>query len=102
MNALVSILDNNLSAFKEAEITAPLVASETPKENGQSIINNIDLNRFVTKISDVGYNFELEDSQYLVLGFLLSVPSVVPVKVSSFLSSCCGDEFSPGLSGKDV
>ncbi|KAJ9074065.1 hypothetical protein DSO57_1009934 [Entomophthora muscae] len=102
MNVLVNILDNNLSAFKEAEIIAPLVFSETPKENGQSTIDNVDSKRFVTKISDVSYNFELEDSQCLVSGFLLSVSSVVPVKVSSLLSSCCGDEFSPGLSGKDV
>ncbi|KAJ9086855.1 hypothetical protein DSO57_1039237 [Entomophthora muscae] len=138
MNALVNILDNNLSAPKGAEIIAPFIVSETPKENelptlpsdssvsapkfepglpfvcvdgkssevnvnlnlnqllpfesssSQSTINNKCLKRFVTKISDVGYNVELEDSQSLVSSLLLSVPSVVPAKVPSLLPSCVG------------
>ncbi|KAJ9072480.1 hypothetical protein DSO57_1027108 [Entomophthora muscae] len=94
MNALVNILDNNLSALKGAEIIAPFIVSETPKENSQSTINNVYSKRFVTKISDVGYNVELEDSQSLVLGFLLSVPSVVPTKVPSLLPSCVGMSFN--------
>ncbi|KAJ9079950.1 hypothetical protein DSO57_1030230 [Entomophthora muscae] len=69
--------------------------------SSQSKINNNDSKRLVTTIGDIGSNNKAGDLLCLVSGLLLAVPSVVPAKISSLLSSCCGDEFLPGLSGKD-
>ncbi|KAJ9052565.1 hypothetical protein DSO57_1032899 [Entomophthora muscae] len=114
MNALVNILDNNSSTFKEAGVTASLFVSETPKKNGslfnlvdqnssnvninlnfnqslphklppsQSTINNVDLKRLESTPGDVGNNGEAGDLLCPVLGSLVAIPSVVPAKTTSW------------------